>query len=442
MKRQSVFTTASIFFVIAVISWKSFGAPFQAFAQTDIHITDPHVGFPIALPQLCDSGGANEYATRIPEIISRNLQISGIFKVINPASFLETPGKCIAPDKVGYSDWSVIGAEGLVRGQITFNGSQVQAELYLHDVAQQRAVIGKRYETDAGDYAKIAHRFSNEIIKYFTGEAGVFGTSLVYVSRVGRFKELFRMDLDGSNVHQLTSDKGLAISPSWSPSGDRIVYTSYRSRTPELYFLSPEGGTPRILAQRPGLEIGAKFSRDGGTLFSSATISGVSKIVQFDLKGKLLRKLTEGVAIDVSPSLSPDGQQFAFCSNRSGGPQIYISADGGKDARRISFTDSNYCTSPAWSPKGDKLAFVCRKDGGNQLFVTGPDGSQGAVQLTSSGDNEDPAWSPDGRFIAFSSNFGGGPKGVAILSLLGGRPTRVSSGQSDDSQPAWSPVVN
>lgn len=411
-----------------------------AHAQTDIHISGPKAGFPVAIPRLCDAGGAGDASTKIAETIAKDLQISGLFNVINPSSYIEAPGKCAAPDKVAYSDWSVIGAEGLVKGEVRDTGGALEVRMYLHDVQQQRAVVGKRYEGSQQDYARVGHKFANEILRFFTGEPGVFGTRLAYVSRVGRFKELFMMDVDGSNVRQLTRDNGLAMSPSWSPGGDRLVYTSYRSRKPDLYFLSPEGGAPRQLGERQGLEIGAKFSPDGSSIISSVAIAGVSKIAMLDFNGRLLRKLSGGGdAIDVSPSFAPDGSRVAFCSNRAGGPQIYIMSSSGEPAQRISFANSNYCTSPAWSPKGDKIAFVCRA-GGNQLFVTSPNGGQ-VTQLTFAGDNEDPSWSPDGRFLAFSSNFGGGPRNIAVLSLLGGQPTRVSFARSEDSQPAWSPRV-
>ena len=410
----------------------------EAKAQADIVISNPTSGFPVAVPKLCDASGAAQVTGKIPQVVARDLQISGLFKVLNPSTFVETPGKCIAPEQVAYSDWSVIGAEGLVRGKVELVGDRIKVQLFLHDVQQKRVVIGKGYESSLNDFHKIAHRFANEVVGHFTGEKGVFGTQIAYVSRIGRFKELFVMDLDGSNVRQLTKDRGLAISPAWSPSGDKIVYTSYRSKRPELYFISPRGGNPKRLTKRKGLELGAEFSPDGTKLASAASVSGVSKLALFDLRGRMLKRLTSSSAIDVSPTWSPDGSQLAFCSNRAGGPQIYVMPSSGGAAKRISYTSSNYCTSPSWSPKGDKIAFVCRRNG-HQVFIASPLGGE-SVQLTFAGSNEDPSWSPDGRFLTYSSDLGrGGPRNIVILSLLGGRPTKISFAKSEDSQPVWSP---
>jgi TolB protein len=408
-------------------------------AQTDIRISGAQAGFPVAIPQMCNGSNAVEAAKKIPETISKDLQISGLFKVLNPASYVETPGKCGGPESFAYSDWTVIGAEGVVKGNITVQNGQLQAELYLYDVLQQKAVIGKKYSALESESQKVAHKFANEILFYFTGERGVFGTQIAYVSAVGRFKELFVMDIDGSNQKQITSDRGLIFSPSWSPKGDQIVYTSYASKSPELYLAVPESGRITRITKRPGLEVGAEFTKDGSRLLSSASFDGVSKIVMFDLRGQILSTLAQSGSIDVSPSFSPDGSQIAFCSNRGGGPQVYTMDAGGGSVKRISFADSNYCTSPAWSPKGDKIAYVCRM-GGFQIFMSDPNGGA-AIQLTFNGDNEDPSWSPDGRFLAFSStSLGGGSKSIGILSLLGGRPTRITESKGDSSQPAWSPI--
>jgi TolB protein len=409
----------------------------NTFAQTDLRVSNPKAGFPIAIPRACDSGGGAPYDSKIPEVIRKDLELSGFFSVLPESSYVESAGKCNVPNGVQFSDWSVIGADVLIKANITSVGSTVRAELYLFDVQQQKAVLGKRYEADTRDFSRLAHRFANEVIRYFTGTPGIFGSRIVFVSKVGRFKELFEMDLDGSNLRQLTRERGLAVSPSFHPNGSAVIYTSFRLRKPELFLLPLAGGAPRQITNRDGLEISAKYLKDGSGIIASASFDGNSNIVIFDELGRIVRKVTNGGFIDVSPTLAPDGNRFAFVSNRAGGPQIYVMSLSGGEAKRLSFTGSNYCTSPSWSPNGDKIAFSCMA-GGNQLFIANSDGTN-ALQVTFAGNNEDPAFSPDGRYVLFSSTMAGG-RSLMLLPLHSGQPRAISSTGGEDSMPTWGPL--
>lgn len=417
--------------------------PSLVLAQTNIQISGAQNGFPVALPQLCDQGDGEDFAKSIPALISKNLRLTGLFNVLSENQYIETPGKC--GEEVAFSDWSVIGAEGLVKGEVEttggmFGGGTLNVRLFLYDVVQQRPVIGKKYEVDKDNYQKVAHKFSNEIVKFFTGESGIFGTKVAFISQVGRFKELFVVDIDGSNLRQITRDKGLVVSPEWTPDGKGILFTSYRSRKPDLYVITADGTEISRITNRDGLELGATFSPDGNRILASTSVFGVSDIVLMDLRGSLLKKITNSRSIDVSPSWSPDGQQFVFCSNRAGGPQIFVGDISGSNPRRISYTESTYCTSPVWSPKGDKIAYVCRAKGGNQLFMSTVDGRQ-TTQMTFSGNNEDPAWSPDAKYLIYSSNQGrGGARQITLLPFTSGIPQQITSGLGQSGQPAWSPV--
>ena len=413
----------------------------SASAQTDIFVQGSGKLFPIALPQLCVAEGESTGARDIPEIIRRDLDLSGYFRVIEPGAYIETPGKCAGPDGFAYSDWTVIGAEGLVKGTIRPTSGGVLVQMYLHDVARQQVVLGKEYEGPADQIPRIAHKFANEIMKFFTGEEGVFGTQIVFSSKVGRFKELFLMDMDGSNVRQLTNDRALSMSSAWDPSGSRVVFTSYRARQPDLFMLNIGDRKITQVTKAGTMVVGAKFGSDGRTLLASVSNGAESDIVLYGLDGSLVRRITSpNRAIDVSPSYSPDYGRIAFCSNRAGGPQIYTMRADGSEAKRLSFVTSNYCTSPKWSPKGDRVAFVCRVEGKFQVFTQAVEGGD-ALQLTSVGDNEDPDWSPDGRYLAFSSTAFGRPfvPSIALMRSDGSNPRQLTTARLGDVEPAWGP---
>jgi TolB protein len=408
-------------------------------AQSDIYVRGAGRLIPLALPQLCATDGAVPEAKAVPETMRRDLDLSGFFEIVNPASYIETAGKCGSQESTAYSDWSVINTEGLIKGQVSVVGNRAKVQLYLHDVQKQVVVLAKEYEGDATKISVIAHKFANEVMKYYTGEAGIFGTQIAFSSRVGRFKELFVMDMDGSNVRQLTNERGLAISPAWDPSGTKIAYTSYRNRVPDVFILDAATRGTKQVTRTVEMDIAAHFVPSGNQLLMSRTEGSESDIVLMNTDGTAVRKLTSpNRAIDVSPFPSPDGSMIAFCSNRGGGPQIYTMGADGSGAKRVSFVSSNYCTSPAWSPKGDKIAFVCMADGNFQLFVSNVDGSN-PVQLTSAGSNEDPEWSPDGRYLIFASTYWTpGIYSIALIRDDGTNIKRITTSRSGDFEPAWS----
>lgn len=409
-------------------------------AQTDLYVRGAGRLIPLSLPRLCLEGADKGPESEIPSVMAKDLDLSGYFEILDQKSYIETPGKCGPPESTVYSDWSVIGTEGLVKGEVSIDRGRVRARLYLHDVQKQVVVLAKEYEADYSQLKLIAHRFANEVMKFYTGFPGVFGTQISFSSRVGRFKELFVMEMDGSNVRQLTNDRGLALSSAWDPSGTKLVYTSYRNRTPDLFIMDVASKSTKQITRTSELEIGAHFLNESQVVFSR-TEGTDSDIMVMNVDGSGARRLTPpNRAIDVSPVPSPDGSKIVFCSNRGGGPQIYVMGSDGSNPTRVSFGASNYCTSPAWSPAGDKIAYVCRADGSFNIFVADPDGSN-TVQLTSSGSNEDPEFSPDGRYLTFATTSFGGGFSIALMRTDGTSMKQVTKSRGGDFEPAWGPLL-
>lgn len=409
-----------------------------SFAQTRLTVEGSAKLYPIAVPVLCAPGGFTDGAKEISEVIARDLELSGYFDVLNPGSYIETPGKCNLKD-FAFSDWTVLGVDGLVKGQIENHGGSIKVQLYLHDVQIQKLELAKEYNGDISQIRAIAHKFSNEILKYFTGEFGPFGTKIVYSQRVGRFKELFIMDLDGADQRQLTDDKGLAMSAAWHPKGEHIIFTNFRNQQPDLFAINPFNKKYVRLTRSIEQELGGKYTPDGQRILLAESQGQKSDLVFLSDKGKSLSRLTRNYSsIDVSPDFSPDGSEVIFTSNRSGNPQIYRMNIDGSNIRRVSYVSSNYCTSPVWSPKGNKIAFVCRSENKHHIFVTNPDGTV-PVQLTVRGSNEDPSWSPDGRYLVFATTAFNGIYNLALIRLDGVNLTQMTNSRAGSYDPAWSP---
>jgi TolB protein len=398
--------------------------------------------YPIAispLRNLAPGDDSRKLSEGIADTIVRDLNLSGWFKVLDRSAYLENPQTSgVTLGSFDFKSWSVIGAEGLVKGSFTVQGEDLTVELRLFDVYQGKQVVGKRYTGTAKDYRRIAHRFADEIIFQFTGVQGVFNTRIAYVSTSGgRFKEIYVSHLDGSERIQVTNNRTINLSPSWSPDGRSILYTSYKEGNPSLFLFDLFSGKDVKFSSRTGLNLGAKWSPTGKQIAVTLERQGNTDIYLLDSSGNVVRRLTEYAGIDVSPTWSPDGRSIAFVSDRSGGPQIYImDVDSGK-TRRLTFA-GGYNTSPDWSPKGDRIAYTSRVGGRFHIMTTAIQGGEPQDLTPDSGNHEDPSWSPDGRYIAFSSNRKG-PYNIYIMQSTGENQQRLTASGGDDRNPAWSP---
>lgn len=396
--------------------------------------------YPIAVSPLKDLGGTagKTIPARFVDTLNRDLVLSGYFKVLDRAAYIEkaeTSG--ITVEETNFDNWSVIGAMALVKGGVTVEGDTVTIEAKLFDVFQRRQLVGKRYRGSADLVQRMAHRFADEIMLQFTGERGPFDSQITFVSnRDGRFKEVYVMSLDGSDLRQVTKAQSITVSPSWTPDTRALLYTSYKRGNPDLYRLDLISGREIRLSNRAGLNLGGRMSPDGSIIAMTLENEGSSDIVLLDRAGDLIRRATNHWAIDVSPSWSPDGRQIAFCSNRGGGPQIFIMSASGGDARRVTY-QGDYNTAPTWSPKGDRIAYVSRYEGGFNIFTVKPDGSDVRQLTQASGNNEDPSWSPDGRYLVFSSNRSGRKK-LYVSDAAGVSQVQLTHGGGDDTSPSWS----
>ncbi len=401
--------------------------------------------YPIAVSPLRNLDLGNDpgkLSEGIADTIAYDLDLSGWFRVLDRSAYIEHSQKTgITLGSFDFGDWSVIGAEGLVKGGFSVRGEELTVELRLFDVFQRKEVVGKRYTARAKDFRRIAHKFADEIILQFTGVQGIFNTRIAYVSTGGgRFKEIHITHLDGSEKFQVTNNHTINLSPSWTPDGRSILYTSYKDRNPSLYLFDLFSGKDTKFSSRTGLNLGGKWSPDGQFVVVSLERAGNSDIYLLDRSGKIVRRLTEDPSIDVSPSWSPDGNQIVFVSDRSGTPQLYILEVATGRTRRLTYS-GGYNTSPDWSPKGDKIVYTGRVGGRFTIFTIGVQGGEPQMLTPTSWDNEDASWAPDGRFIVFSSNRKGRYH-LYLMQASGENQRRLTGSGGDDTKPTWSPRLD
>jgi TolB protein len=435
-RRPVVFPLVKIWIILSIL----FFFPGSALCRIYIDVNAPSIPkFNIAIPDFKDLGTDNKHAdlsTELPGIMSNDLELSGYFNAMDKGAFLEEKGADLTSDSIDFRNWSVIGAELLLKGRYTCIGSRLEVEIRLFDVFWGRQIVGKRALGDISRRRHLIHRLSNEIILKLTGHEGIFLTKLAFVDDSTGKREIYVSDYDGHNVRQVTADKSIALLPRWSPDGRHLVFNSYKQGGPMLYLKDMDSGAVRRLSGQSGLNIGASWAPNGREIALTMSHKGNPDIFTIDLQGKILKQIVQHWGIDVSPAFSPDGDKIAFVSNRSGSPQIYILDLDSQRVERLTY-EGRYNTSPAWSSR-NRIAFVSMIDGKFDICTMDPGGG-GLRRLTDNTINdEEPCWSPDGRYIMFTSDRDGSYH-LYIMNANGQNQRRITPTKGNQTAPSWAP---
>ena len=430
---------------IAVLSIAFVSVSEQAVAQLEIDIMKGNLEpTPIAVPDfLSQSQSGQRLGSEVAEVIRADLERSGLFKSLDPASFIERQTNI--DYEPSYSDWRVIKAQALVSGRIVEeSASRIRVEFRLWDVFAGKQLTGIRLASTPQNWRRTAHKASDAIYKALTGEEGYFDSRIVFIDEKGpktnRQRRLGIMDQDGANPQYLLGGSDIILTPRFAPNSQKITFMSYENIRPQVYLLDIETGRRELLGNFPGMTFAPTFSPKGDELVLSMSRKGNSDIYLMDLNSRSTKRLTNDPGIDVSGSFSPDGRKIIFNSDRGGSPQLYVMNADGSNQKRISFGKGRY-NAPTWSPRGDKIAFVKSEKGRFSIGVMDPDGKNERL-LTESYLDESPTWSPNGRVIAFSRATRGrnGRTEVWSVDLTGQNLRRVDTpGQASD--PAWSPIL-
>lgn len=393
---------------------------------------------PIAVPVF---GGPSRGA-EISEVITNNLERSGLFKPVNPITFIERDLTVAVQPRFG--DWKQIGAQALVNGEVTVEeGGRLRVDFRLWDVDSETQLLGLQFSSTPENWRRVAHKISDAIYEKLTGEKGYFDTRVVFVAesgpRAAKIKRLEIMDQDGANPSYLTNGSSIVMTPRFSSTSQEITYMELKPTGSSVYLFNIETGRQETIGRFPGMVFAPRFAPDGGRVAFSVEKNGNSDLYIMDLRNRAMTRLTTDPSIDTSPSFSPDGTKIVFNSDRGGSPQLYVmNADGG-DVKRISFGGGRY-TTPVWSPTGDFIAFTKQEAGDFHIGVMKTDGSDERL-LTSSYLDEGPTWAPNGRVLMFFREPPGADPKLWTVDITG-RILRPAPFQGSASDPAWSPLLN
>lgn len=296
------------------------------------------------------------------------------------------------------------------------------------------------------------------------GTKVLFGVSYYSVPENKGNRELFVMDVDGSNLKQLTKTPGGEYNAVWKPDGSKIGFMCTRSGSMQMWEMDTNGLNPSRISEIEGGISGFKYAPDMSKIIFSKEVKldknvqdiypdldkADAKIVTdlmyrhwdewvetyahifvADYDGRVLSNsidIMEGEEFN-SPlkpfggleqvNWSPDSKQIAYTSRKLKGKayafstnaDIYIYDVESKQTTNLTEGMMGYDVAPVYSPNGKKLAWESMERNGyeadkNRLFVYDfdtkekKDYSEGFDQNASG-----LIWGSEGKNIYFTSDY-------------------------------------
>lgn len=186
------------------------------------------------------------------------------------------------------------------------------------------------------------------------------GKSVAYVT----FPEgiLWRSNLDGTGLMQLTEPPLYPRGPRWSPDSTRILFSALRpNHMDALYLLSSQGGVPKlVLPEEREANSDGSWSSDGKKIvYTSAKLTGWGVTFESDIR--VLDLATHAVTLlpgsdgMYSPRPSPDGRYIAGLNVSTSEHYLRIFD---MQTQRWTTLQEGTNNFPSWSKDGQSIYFL------------------------------------------------------------------------------------
>jgi TolB protein len=174
---------------------------------------------------------------------------------------------------------------------------------------------------------------------------------LIYSTASTGISQIFMTDVDGGGFHRITNTRSLEVEAKANPkTGTDIVFLSGRGGTPQIYRMNIDGTDVARLTTGEGDCANPAWNPDGQHIAFSWTRGfepGNFNIFIMDVASQELIQLTHGAGRNENPNWASDGVHLVFASKRGRTSQIFTMLADGTGLQQLTTQGNN--EKPVWT---------------------------------------------------------------------------------------------
>ena len=247
---------------------------------------------------------------------------------------------------------------------------------------------------------------------------------IIFVSDMDGDSDIYSMNLDGSELANLTNNTVEDLYSAASPDGSKIAYTSAESGNWDIWIMNSDGSQKDRLTSNRRDDAYPAWSYDMQYLFFESDRDGDWEIYRIQTDGSEEKRITHNPKInDWHPCAHPSEQIVIF---ESGANDLYKMDFNGGNITKIS-PEKSWKRMPDISPDGSLIIYVSGTSDNTRAISIMNFDSSGARLLYDKEGYKDahPAFSPDGKLIAFESGKSDSDD-IVLMNIDGSNPIKLT----------------
>lgn len=244
------------------------------------------------------------------------------------------------------------------------------------------------------------------------GQKVLYGVTYYSIEQNKGNRELYTINLDGSDNRKITETAQGEYNAIWRPDGEKIAFMTYEGGSMQMWEMNPDGSERVKISDVPGGITGFKYAPDQTKVLYTKEVIIENK---FEYLYEGLPKATGRLMDDL---MYRHWDEWVDTYSHV----FYADYDGSSLSNHIDIMEGEPYQSPLkpfggmeqinWSPDGKTIAYTCKKLYGKEATLsTNSDiylydlESGKTTNMTEGmmGFDVAPSWSPDGKYIAWES---------------------------------------